>query len=1249
MAFFAQAASSALYLANNDGNNTGALAFVLGVNAPAAGKDIELSDALTNTSLAGIFVFCPQALNFNDDADVQLAFVTAVQNVAARQAASRGILWLSTPDPVALAQSNAPIWLGLAGDGSSVVSGLANANILPSMALSIQNGMKISLGNNMLTLSQGSVTFTGASAPPPSQMTAASLATLPFTGANRGCIAFDTAIRRSSLYNSWHWGFHFLFTNGVAFDGLISEWLPLASESDGATDMLNFQANIDPANPLNAINTLNNQNSNRSALLFGGTNQDGRTTQLNSFYVTVTGDMVTLTPVIATQEDSHQNAGLVFAIGHRISDSVTDFHAAPFGDFLISAPPGPNGVTAEILCGLSGSEFISVIPGDSVESASCLRFISQMGAYAVAFPPPAASPTGAPTDNNILLNQSYVTSWATVLPPAGKQNTYAAQPDGAALFGYDDYVWQKNPSMLGHVDPGYVLPDSGTAPFPLVPYCGFQPGDGVNLFSQQQSRQFETLIVGPTRRKAIGNKNMAQTLSARQHAARLPSRLAVQAAGGTVNFTTPSGVLASVDSSSTCGAWEKILLGQVVTPDLGELAFNQPSAELQQAFQTNQLFMVAANAQHFVRSGGTFSNQLNIGGWVIEADVGTSLDYGDYTNVMIVKNIAGPLWDPEGDVDDNLVASPSKWTQADTFSAPTMQSGDTPDAQQMVNLSQWLQDYFTAAFAEEDDEFFGDFRRIAADPNWTGILVLRAKIATVPNDLAGITAGIRNPDRFYAHHLAVQISQIKSDPQGTGIQIDKQSSVYGLIYYVDNSYDTSSEGNPVTPAYGEDYDFITLTLKVLFENTAVKQFSSYTQLTLNKVFGSAVTDMGEGGNQYNSIIMSGTFQSNNGRPTYGMKTLSDYSFLFNNNVLCAVETLSASMNTVSSDSAQTQIRFDLTGYMSFLKLIAVDDDDGDEGDDEDDGDTDCTCLDEETSTAIDFYSFGPEDNLYTPRTGLSYSNLGLNMSFDTPAPLNTRKITFDSSQIAFNMAASVARAGSLYNSLSMELVGLVSASDDEVTPASLGYLDVVTNIRMGGVSGEWNGLQFRLNLGTAGDLAGKAGLNAYLLLAWSPDSEGDGYQTTTGLKMPGTNNGAPLISLQSVIALSYGTIQLLYTDKPGALLHPTSLKPLTWRADDDGNRTGRAVTTTSQNSTGGTGKQFMLVLNEIAIKFLGVLKIPPNGSTAFYLFGDADSTTGGAAPKTGLAWYAVYNNEPKTKGDDSARLASLTKGSAGNE
>lgn len=1212
MAFFVQAASSALYLASTNGDNAGALAFVLGVNVPATEKEIELSEALSSISLGGIFVFCPQALNYHDDSDTQAAFVTAVQNIAARQAASRGILWLATPDIDALAQSTTPIWLGLTDDGSSVASGLANANILPNMTLFVPNGMKVSLANTTLTLSNGKITFTGGAAP---QMTKAVTASLPFAGINRSCISFNTAIRRSSLYDDWHWGFHFLFATESAFDGFTSEWLPLASGSDGAADMLNFTANFDPANPLNITETLNNRNHNRSGLLFDGTNQSTQPTRLQSFYVTVTGDAVTLTPVTGGQGNV-QPAGLVFSLGRRVSESEMDFHAAPFGDFLISTRPGPNGISAEILCGLSGSEFISITQGFTLESASRLRFVSGQGAYAQTFPPPAASPVAAPNDSTTLLSNDYVTSWVTVLPAMGKFNAYAAQPDGAALFGYDDIVWQQNPSMLGHVDPGYVLSQQGPAPFPLVPYSGFQPGDGVNQFNQQQSRQFETLIIGPTRRKAIGNKTLSQALSVRRRVAGLSPCQSSLPGENMLNFTTPSGVIASLNRGNQQGAWEKILLGQVVTPKVKELAFVNPSPELQQAFQTNQLLLVAANSNSFVNEAGHFANQLNIGDWVIEADVGASLDYGNYANVMIVKNIPGPLWDPDGNVDDNLIANPAKWTQAETFAAPTMKPGETPDQQQMVNLSQWLQDYFAAAFAEDDQDFFGRFCQIARDPNWTGILVLRARIAKVPDDLAGITAGIRNTDRFFAHHLAVEISQITSDPQGEGIQIEKQSSVYGLIHYIDSDYDSSSEGSPVTPAYGEDYDFITLTLKVLFENTSVKQFSSFTQLTLNKVFGSAVTGMEEGGNQYNSIIMSGSFQNNSGRLTYGMKTLSDYCFQFDNNVLCAVETVSAAMNTVRSDETETQIRFDLTGYLSFHKLQVSDpDEDGED-----------FHTDDEAGT-VDFYSFGPEGEQWGPRTGLNYSNLGLNMAFKTPDPLNTRHITFDSSQITFNMAASVARAGSLFDSLSMELMGMVSADESDVTPESLGYLDVVTNIRMGGVTDGWHGLQFRLNLGTAGELAGKAGLNAVLLLAWAPDSSGESYQASTGLKMPGTTNGAPLISLQSVIALSYGTIQLLYTDKPGQMLHPTSRKPLRLQAVQGG-----GVPARSSGKSTVAGKQFILVLNEIAIKFFGILKIPPNGSTAFYLFGDAD----GGASRTGLAWYAVYNNEPKATGDNVA-------------
>jgi hypothetical protein len=49
-------------------------------------------------------------------------------------------------------------------------------------------------------------------------------------------------------------------------------------------------------------------------------------------------------------------------------------------------------------------------------------------------------------------------------------------------------------------------------------------------------------------------------------------------------------------------------------------------------------------------------------------------------------------------------------------------------------------------------------------------------------------------------------------------------------------------------------------------------------------------------------------------------------------------------------------------------------------------------------------------------------------------------------------------------------------------------------------------------------------------------------------------------------------------------------------------------------------KVFMLMFTEIALKFLGLLKIPPGGNTLFYLFGDSKSTD----EKGSLGWYAMY-------------------------
>ena len=1193
------------YVAANSAS-VGASAFLLGEHAKSADATLSIEHALTTASLGGIFLFSPKSLEIGDAAAHEV-FARKIWSLVARAPASRGFVWVS--DPETLTDRDPVPFLGLADDGSSLASGLVNGLVVSAMSLSVANGMKVTLNGAALRLTGGigsGISFSGDHAP---VMREATTGEIGFDGPARGCISFLPYIERRSLNDEWNWGFHFVANNNETVTGVSSEWLPLAGTENGS-DMIGFSARFDLADTLNTIDPLNATPADvpRSGLWFTGTNIDRSRTLLRSHYRTVNGDVVSLYPVgLDAVGPGLSVAGFIFSVGERVSDTIVDFHAGPFGDFVIDTRPGPNGITAELLCGLSGAEFISVLPGKSAESAARFRFLPYRPAYTDVFPPIVASPTGPQTDDRILLKSDYTTSWVAVLPPASSEATYAAQPDGATLFGYDPYVWAKQKAVLGHVDPGQKLPEDGSVVFPMVPYAGFVPSSSQLGFDQEKSRDFETLIVGPTRRSEIGPPSGGAVLSARAHAsgkAHFSGLAASGATDGETRFTTPSGQIATIDTKSSSADWLEILLGQITTPEPGRMAFQLPTEELQSAFQTNQLFLVIANDKHLVREGGSFENRLNIGGWTLGVNIGQSPQFGDYANVMIVKGKRGRLYDPDLPKGENLVANPSKWTSADLFASPTtLQSNDTPDPSQLINLSQWLQGYFAAALDQPDKESFKAFNCIAQDENWTGVIVLRVKIVSPPSDLAGISAGVRDVDRYYAHHFAVKISQIKSEPNSGGISVDGQSSVYGLINYEDSAYQPPRMGEPVQPVVpqpSEDYDFITLTLKVLFENTAVKTFSSYTQLTMNRLFGSLVTNMGTDGNPYNAVVLAGTFQDNNAKLTYGMKTAGDFLYNMTNNVLEKIEFVSAEMLTISAGPSSTQIRFSLNGFLGFHVMKTIDD------------------------VPVDYYSFGGDTGKEEPRTGLSFSSLGLDMSFDTPDPdapsavVKNRVITFDSSQVSFNIQASTPRPGSLYEALSLDLEGLVSGPSDGESPAALGYLKVITNARMGGLGKTWNGLKFRLNLGTAGELAGKLGLNAYLLLAWAPDSTAGpdannviNYRASTGVNMPGTSNGAPLISLQNVLAMSYGTIQLLYADKSNAgLLHPATLQPLVPRAA----------------LAGPTDKQFMLLLNEIAIKFMGLLKLPPNGSTAFYLFGNADPS---ADRKTGLGWYAAYNNKPK--------------------
>jgi len=1164
MGFFTKLFVERLYVAQP---GSGFFYYVL-PKAPEPPRDsLELAEALTAPSLGGTFVVT--AGDPGIEADSADAFVEAVLDAVRGLGQPRGFVWLSEPKSVSRS-TTAVMGLTLAGDGC----GPLTATLLPSLLLTVTGGTSLALAGTDLILSGGLLSFQGPAAP---ICTAITSARLPCAGSLRGTLRFTTDIQRQSLYQSWNWGLQYAVPSTVAEPPTTALWLPLAaSDAPSAGDQLGFDAAIDPSDPTNRFLP------DRTTLTFTGTMRTPEPTEavLVSGFATTTGATVWLYPVPGPLDSAPDAARLVFTPGCQADrPGPAQFQAAPVGAFELAVPGAPEGLaTLGLMGGLHGTEYVSFRPRRSGTPGDRLWFAAGQPAYAPRFPFPPASPVAAPVAPDApLLEADYRTSWATVIPgaadPVGAAVIpYVAQPKGAPLLGRDGLIYQTHPSLWGSMDPAVALPGS-RQPFPLAPYGLATAGDGDVSFSSNQIAEFEAQVLAATRRTVIGTG--VPLASARATRQANGARMALAAAPDVT--TTPSGQLVTLAPD---GRWQEILLGQILPggPDQ-TLAFLQPQADVQQAFSTGDLFLVIANATRLGTlgpngGGPAFLNQVTIGGWPLTATVGVN-HYNDYRNVIIVKGRKGALYDPTSAATQaaSLVSAQDKWTLASTFGAPSdlnpaepSQPPGPPDPMELPVLSAWLRGYFQAASEETDTAYFGPFNALARDPNWTGILIL-AMDCGLPPDLAGLAAGIADPARFRAHHLGIRITPVANDPSAASISASASSSMFGLIHYQDPEYRPPAGQDPVQPvpvAAGPEYAFKVLTLKVLFENTAVKLFQSYAQVTLNTLFGMPVVAMGSGGNDANAIILRGTYQNNSGTAVYSMGALYTTTYLFLNNIINKIEIDTAQLSTVNdgSGSALVQSLFSFSGYLDFTLIKGLE------------------------GGVFDVFSFGNDAGADALRRGLRFNNLGLLMSFApaTPTDAGFRFITDD---VTFDPSTSTPRPGCLYSNFALTLSGLVQG-DGNSPPSAADWLTVAPGALFRGVDGgPWYGLTYRLDMGTPGALAGKAKLTSQLLTAWSTSSVGDGsYQALIGIQLPGTGGGAKLISLQNVLKLSIGQIHLAYdADK----------------------------------------SSFLLMLTEIALRFLGLLKIPTSGSTLFYLFGNPQAD----GKPTGLGWYALYNNEPK--------------------
>ncbi len=1132
--------------------------FLLPDDVEPAEPEIDLARALTDRDLSGTFIFSMRVPDIESDEGVA-SFVKKIYGVIEESIGDRGVMWLSDIDDIG--ESTTSLML-FDGGGTRVIASCSIPLVEGDLDLVISSGSNVSLNEekNSILLKRNSgavVSFSGPSKP---DVRTTMSAMIPLTGGNSSCALFDISIERSSLNNDLRWGMEFASDSSQNFLRL---FFPLASSTEGTqTDYIQFNGKINPSDLYNL------QRNEESVFYFAGKDLGGEDTVLSSWYRTASGQPVSLYPFTAVPDGGEgEPAGLVIQSWNVEGESDPFFHFSPVGDFVLSVDEPEHGEFCDLICGLSGTETVRFKPKTKEYEGDRIRFFEGRGAVAHSFPLPEISPVGPPIDRNSTgLGEKYCTSWASVIAPpsTGNRPYYTSQPDGFQLFGIDNLVYPVNRDLLGYIPAGIQMPDLPQLSYPLAPFSNVNTGDGKTFMDSDQAVLFEQQYLIPARKKAITAAGFYMENST--EIALNEENFVSETDKETV--TTPSGMLVNIDSAS--GKWKSVLLAE--NQETGEqFSFLDPDMTLRQALQSNRLFMVATSPKHlgsFINRDSVgqeednpaFRNIISIDGWQFSANVGAENSYDDYRNVLIFKFCRGTLKD--------LANNPQLWTQATEFNMPE----NSTDTSQLTAVSFWLRKYIEESIEKaKKEKSLERFAQIAQSESWNGVLCLRVDISKLPEQLAGLTAGM-DRRRFCAHHIGIEMNPVTIEQIRNNGKDGKTSTLFGLIDYEDAAYDPAKGANAVAPEEGAIYDFKVLELKVLFENSAIKSFKSVAQLTMNRMFALPVSHMGEGGNSYNSVVLKGSCQHKDGRTIYMLDAGKSNDFYFDSHVINKVEitkvqfgTLNDGGEALNGEDKPVTAQFSLWGFIDFKVTEAVD---GDE------------------KYGFDIFSFGNRKGEDHKGVGLRFSGLKIFMSGATTPegdPLNS--FLLNSEGIRFDVTRSTVRKHSLFENFSLELEHFQEGGGKK-TPNELDFLPVVSDLRVGSLENEWNGIVFRVTMGTPGELAGKINLDSHLLLAWS-DGQGAGaasYPVFTGIKLPGTGGGAELISLQGVLKLSIGDIWLRYVKE--------------------------------QNS-------FLLLLSDIALKFLGIKKLPPNGSIAFYLFGNPDPDKNDGE----LGWYAAYNQK----------------------
>lgn len=979
---------------------------------------------------------------------------------------------------------------------------------------------------------------------------------------------------------------------------------------------LTLYAVLDPLNPLLSGRTFFS--------LFDAAGTVTSLPAMSSYFVTATGHDVQLTP--QRSSDSSLNAGFAFCKRPFSVDpsAVPLYYLAPCGPFLITVGTSSSNLQDSLLVpaerlvsGLSSVEYAGLM----TENGNVLCFSPGNKAYA---PGPGAD--GNDTVSSLLTDLG-TTSWVSLTPPAGSSIYYYAQPEQAILYNASSV--SSGDTGSGHLNfleiPAAELPSvtrqGDAAIFPMVPFRGISPRDALLC------RQVEQQAISPSRRAAI----QAMTASNSANTVFCGQKNAVG--------VTPQGLIVEIDENGM--DWKRLVLGNLqqnsgmqeslgITIDSNWLQLSDVNGPFRNAMQSSELFLVATDPAIFlsacsVRYRLTESALVALGNLsvgergpdsafqtirqnTIQAGFPIYDDRIAYHTQLIAwaPEVANyfDAWEKEGAYFELFISgwkfqlSPYQWVNLNrTMHQNTIvifkfnhraldelinETGAWPWPEvakingSLQNTKNELRGIFDTAKTTVDEalqanstSLYDNFvNNVILNPDWNGVLFLSCTVPLnqLPPQLEGVAAGI-DTSRFYAHHLGLNITPLSVEQQQVELSA---TSLFGLIDYQDT--------DDLTYSPGLEFDFKTLTLQILFENSCIQSFSCRIELLICKLFGcqALLSDSVHG----NNVILDGVCQTDNGQSFYTFRQVGMNRYALEDSVLETVEVLSSRFVSLVSENVQeeqsgiTRSRFTLGGNLLFLEL-----------------------------DQFDIFSFGAAE--VDPAEGavngfLHFSEFVVDMSFSTDKP-DSKTFAVNTSGMSFDLTQSLCRTNGLYRKFPLNLTGLVNSPVTEiqdgipqgVSPQEMGYTAIGAPVQQQALTYPWYGLAMDLDLGTLGALAGSVGLKITLLAAWSVSEPMSDKKIFLGMKFPGLGDLGVKLPIEGILSLGFRNIQFLSneTDK---------------------------------------GRAYMLRLRQFGIRLLG-LSFPP-GNNDIYLFGNPDNTS-----NTKLGWYAAYSDG---KDDDDSQVQS---------